>query len=333
RAAPRTGQSSALRHNFPAVLDLLADVVRNAAFPAAEIERQRRIREAALLQQREDPAALATEVMLDMLYGPQHPYGYTGLGNERSIKITARTDLEGFWRRHYVPNNAALIVAGDIDEAELRSLAQKSFGDWRPGAGAAAGLPAPHPASARIVLVDAPGAPSTALAVARPGPARSTPDYPALQVMNAALGGLFTSRINMNLREQKGYTYGAASGFSFRRGGGPFVIRTTVRADVTGPALSDIFAEVERMKKEPVAGDELEKARSAQLLSLPSEFQSNGGTAGAFAQVYVYGLGNDYYDRLPQLLGAVDARQIEDVTRKYIVPDSMKIVAVGDRAR
>src|SRR6185503_14716554 len=125
--------SGALKQNFPAVLELLADVARNPAFPQAEIERQRASREAGLLQQREEPAGIAAEVMLDVLYGPQHPYGYTGLGSERSIKTVRRADLEGFWRRHYVPNNAALIVTGDIGEQELRALAQKTFGDWKRG--------------------------------------------------------------------------------------------------------------------------------------------------------------------------------------------------------
>jgi zinc protease len=326
-------QSAALKHNFPAVLGLLADVVRNPAFPAAEIERQRKSREAALTQQREDPASLAAEVMLEVLYGPQHPYGHTSLGTGRSIKATRRADLVDFWRRHYGPSNAALIVAGDIGEAELRPLAQKMFGDWRQGARTGAGLPRPHAAPARIVLVDQPGAPSTALSVGHAGPARDTPDYAALQVMNAALGGLFTSRINMNLREEKGYTYGAGSSFSFLRGGGPFTVRTTVRGEVTGAALEEIFKEVGRVAKEPPAGEELERARNSQLLSLPSEFETNGATTAAFGQIYVHDLGDDYFERLPRQLKAVDALQAAAVARKYLAPARLKIVAVGDRAK
>ena len=194
-------------------------------------------------------------------------------------------------------------------------------------------MPRPRRDPARVVLVDKADAPATSLVVARVGPARDTPDYAALQVMNAALGGLFTSRINMNLREEKGYTYGAGSDFNYRRGGGPFSINTTVRSDVTGAALTEVFREIERMVKEPLAGDELERARNSQLLSLPTEFETNGGTAGAFAQIYIHGLGNDYFERLPRLLGAVDARQVERVTRKYLAPGAMKIIAVGDRAR
>jgi len=271
--------------------------------------------------------------MLDVLYGPQHPYGYTGLGSERSIKTVRRADLEGFWRRHYVPNNAALIVTGDVGEAELRALAQKAFGDWKRGRAPSAALPAPRIDPARVVLVDKPGTPSTALIVAQPGPPRSTPDYAALQVMNAALGGLFTSRINLNLREEKGYTYGAGSGFSYRRGGGPFMVRSTVRSDVTGLALAEMFREIERMAKEPPGGEELDKARNSQLLTLPTDFETNGATAGAFAQIYVYGLEQDYYARLPRLLRAVDAAQIARVTRAYMVPAKMKVIAVGDRSR
>jgi zinc protease len=152
-------QSSGLRDNFPALLNLLADVVRNPAFAAQEVERVRLRRAAALVQQREDPAALASEVMLGVLYGLQHPYGYGGLGNERSIRQTRRADLVSYWRRYYVPNNAALIVSGDIGEAELRALAQSAFGDWQRGTPVSMALPPRRPQAARIVLVEKPGAP------------------------------------------------------------------------------------------------------------------------------------------------------------------------------
>jgi zinc protease len=137
----------------------------------------------------------------------------------------------------------------------------------------------------------------------------------------------------MNLREEKGYTYGAGSGFSFRRGGGPFMARATVRGDVTGPALAEMLKEIGRIAKEPPAGEELERARNSYLLSLPSEFETNGATASAFAQIFIYGLGDDYFERLPRQLEAVDAREVEAAARKYLAPARLKIVAVGDRAR
>jgi zinc protease len=150
--------------------------------------------------------------------------------------------------------------------------------------------------------------------------------------MNAAFGELFTSRLSMNLREDKGYTYAVGSGFSYRRGSGPFTIRATVRADATGAALAEILREVGRMVKEPPGGEELERARNSQVQSLPGAFDTNAGVAGAFALLYVHDLGSDYFDRLPLLLGAVDARQVAAAARKYLVPADLRIIAVGDRA-
>ena len=190
-----------LAKNFPALLDLIADVALRPAFPAEELERQRGQRLAQLAQQRDDPATVAGVAMAAALYGPQHPYGYTELGPEAAIKATTRDDLVGFWKQNVVPNNAALVVAGNITQAELKALAEKTFGAWQRGTPAAPALGAPATTSARVVIVDKPGAAQTQLRVATIGAARSAPEYPAIEVMNMALGGLFSSRINLNLRE------------------------------------------------------------------------------------------------------------------------------------
>src|SRR6185369_7182443 len=217
-------RGTSLRRNFEGLLELIADVNRHPAFPAAEIERQRASRLGSLAQQREAPGAVANAATFAALYGPSHPYGYLELGTEASNKAMTRDDLQAFWSQNFVPNNAALIVSGQITEAELRPLVEKAFGDWMRGTPASPVPADPATTAARLVVVDKPGSPQTELRVAAIGVPRSTPDYEAVRVMNEELGGLFSSRINLNLREEHGYTYGAGSQFVFRRNAGPFLV-------------------------------------------------------------------------------------------------------------
>src|SRR5471032_3017315 len=196
-------QLTSLKATFPQALDLLADVVQHPQFPQAEVERQRASRIGELAQQRENAGAVAARVEAAALYGPKHPYGNIQLGTEAALKATTRADLQAFWQQHYVPNNAALIVSGDIGEAELKTLAEAKFGAWKAGTVAPSVNATPQTTRARLILVDKPGAPQTAVRLSTIAVDRKTPDYAPLQVMNAALGGLFTSRLSNNLREEK----------------------------------------------------------------------------------------------------------------------------------
>jgi zinc protease len=321
-----------LSKNFAATLDLVADVALRPSFPAEEIERQRASRLAQLVQQRDNPGQVAAQVTSIALYGARHPYGYTELGTEASVKAMSRQDMSDFWARNFVPNNAALVVAGDISLAELRSLAEKAFGAWKRGAPVRPALRDPETTGARIVIVDKPGSPQTELRVASVGPPRSTPDFLPLQVMNNELGGLFSSRINMNLREQHGYSYGARSGFAFRRNGGPFTIGAGVRTDATAPAVSEIFKEVRGMIEKPVTTEQLRKAKDALANSIPAAFETNQNAVNSFSNIFVYDLGLDYYSRYAQRVNAVTAAQALDVAKRYVVPDRLVVIAVGDRA-
>jgi zinc protease len=321
-----------LSKNFAATLDLLADVALRPSFHADEIERQRAGRLAQLVQQRDNPGQVATQVASVALYGPRHPYGYTELGTEASVKGMSRQDMADFWARNFVPNNAALIVAGDISIAELRSLAEKAFGSWQRGAPVRPALRDPETTAARVVIVDKPGSPQTELRVAWIGPARSTPDFLPLQVMNNELGGLFSSRINMNLREQHGYSYGARSFFAFRRNGGPFTIGAGVRTDATAPAVSEIFKEVEGIIAQPVTAEQLRKAKDALANSIPAAFETSQNAVNSFSNIFIYDLGLDYYTRYAQRVNAVTAAQALDVAKKYVLPGKLVVIAVGDRA-
>ena len=326
-----TISARSLSKNFAATLGLVADITLKPSFPAEEIDRQRASRLGQLVQMRDSPAQVAAQVMGLVLYGPKHPYGYTELGTEASMKAVARDEMMGFWRQHFIPNNAALIVAGDISMSELRGLAEKAFASWPRGNSVQPALGAPDTTRARIVIVDKPGAPQTQVRVAGIGAARSSPDFRALQVMNNALGGLFSSRINMNLREEHGYTYGASSQFVFRRSAGPFVVAGGIRTDVTAPAVTEIFKEIAGMLDRPMMQDELLKAKDALANSLPGAFETSVNTVNSFSNIFVYDLGLDYYTRHAQEVNAVTSEQVLAVARRYIVPDRLVVIAVGDR--
>jgi zinc protease len=322
-----------LKKHFAETLGLAADIALHPSFPATEIERQRTNRLAQLVQQRQNANILSARIVDGALYGDLHPYGFTEIGTEASVRGLTREAMMAFWKQNFAPNNAALVVAGDITMAELRPLAEKVFGAWPSGTPTPPSLATPEATRARILIVDRPGAPQTQLRFGAIGAARSVPEFQAIQVMNTALGGLFSSRINMNLREEHGYTYGANSSFDFRRGAGPFQIATGVRTDVTAPAVSEILKEVQGMAEAVMKPDELERAKDARTQTLPAGFQTSQATAASFAQVYIYDLGLDYYSHVAERVHAVTADQTLAAAKKYLVPERMVIVAVGDRAK
>jgi len=242
-------------------------------------------------------------------------------------------DLVGFWKGGYLPAGAALVVAGDLTANELKALAEKHFGAWK-GSAHAAVLPAtPAAGPRRIIIVDRGAAPQTALRIGAVGVPRASPDYVPLQVMNTVLGGIFASRINLNLREVHGYTYGASSGFAFRRGPGPFLVVTGVRTDVTAPALREIFNELDRMRATPISDDELSLGRDSVSRSLTGLFETSAQTTRSIGQIFVYGLPLDYYRTLPAAIQSVSIADVHRVADEHLSPDRMVVVAVGDRAR
>jgi zinc protease len=321
-----------LTHTADAAFGLLADVVLNPAFPAEEVERVRASRLTQLVQQRENPTAIAQRVFNDALYGPGHPYGYTELGTQKSVQAIGPAQLRSFWSTGYTPGNSALVIAGDVDVAGARALAQKHFGAWQGAATTGRAVDVTQATAGKLLIVDRGTAPQTALRIGMVGVPRSSPDYVPITIMNNALGGLFASRINLNLREKNGYTYGASSGFGFRRGPGPFVVGTNVRSDVTGPAVKEIYSELRRIRAEPVTPAELTLARDALTRSLPGLFETTSDAASTASQLFVYGLGLDYFNTLPARVDAVTAADVQRVASQYVVPEKLVVVAVGDKA-
>jgi len=321
-----------LKRNVGADFDVLSDVVLHPAFDSKDIERIRSQRATELLQTSDDPYALSRRVSQRILYG-DHPYGYLPLGTEASIKNTTRADLEKYWSTDYVPANSALVIGGDLTEAEAKSLAEKYFGSWK-NTGKRSSVPEVSLSPTRsIYLVDKPGAAQTTLRAVTLGTQRSNPDFAALEVANNALGGLFDSRINMNLREKNGYTYGANSYFNYRRGTGPFYIVTSVRTDTTSDALREMFKEIEGMQTSPLSASELSLSKEAAARSLAARFETMPNTVATTSDLFIYSLPLDFYNKLPGKVDAVTAADVERVSKQYFVPGKMFIVAIGDKQK
>jgi zinc protease len=329
-----TGISTrSLSRNFPDALELLADVALHPSFPQSEIERVRSERLTGIVQEKDEPFSLATRVLTSALYGSRHSYGYPDSGSTESIKAISRDDLEHFWKQNYFPDDAALVVTGNIKLAALKPLLEKQFSAWKPGRPAPAAMGSPETTDARLILVDRPGAPQTTLVCFSMGLPRSTPDYAPVEVMNTDLGGLFSSRINMNLREAHGYTYGAGSAFVYHRAPGPFLVFSDVRTDVTAPATSEVFNELRRMRDTPLTPAELLLSKDSIARSLPGRFERGTDAAATFAELFTYDLPLDYFSTLPDRINAVTIEQAQAMAKKYIQPEKMIVLAVGDRAK
>ena len=266
---------------LPAALGLLADVTLSPDFPQQELDRLRTERLTALLQARDDPPTLAGIAFPRLLFGPEHRYGTSAGGTAATLKTLGVDQLRTFHRGHYRPDNAVLIVVGDVTPAVLRPLADQRFGTWKAAGPAASPFPtrvAPQPGKRQIFIVDKPGAAQSQIRIGLVGVPRATPDYVALDVWNTILGGSFTSRLNSNLREKNGYAYGASSRFDMRRSAGPFQAGAGVQTDKTAEALKEFFNELNGMLQ-PIPADELEKAKNYSALSFPGRSYRNGARA------------------------------------------------------
>jgi zinc protease len=322
-----------LKPNADAAFDLLSDVALHPKFESAEIERVRKIREGDILQIQDDPGQLVIGVLLKTVYGATNPYGYRSEGTIAANSIISRDDLLKMWQAGYAPGNAALVLTGDLTPGEARQLAQKYFGEWKTPSSRHQPPPVEVKTSRSISIVDKPGAPQTFLLVGNLGVGRSTPDYVPLEVMNNILGGLFSSRINVNLREDHGYTYGGFSFFMYRRGTGLFAAGGGIRTDVTAPAVEELFKELDRIRTGPPTDEELRLAKGAFSQSLAGLFESSEQTANTVGDLFTYELPLDYYQRLPARIDAVTPADVQAMAQKYIHPETSVVIGAGDRAK
>ncbi len=322
------------KRRLEAALDLLADVVLRPAFSDSEVNRQRELRGAQLVQQRDEPVAVANVAFPAIVFGAAHPYGHPLNGTDAATAALARPRVVEFYRTYYRPDAARVLIVGDINLAEARRIVAARFGAWeRAPAPAFPTAGAPALAARAVYLIDKPGAAQSVIRIGHVGPPRTTPDWYTLDVLNTILGGAFTSRLNQNLRETHGYTYGAFSQFAVRRLSGAFVALASVVTAKTDSSLIEFLKELRRIRDEPVPAAELAKAKAYVTLGLPGEFETTGGVAARFRELLVYGLPLDYYTQYIQNINAVTADDVQRVARRYIDPDHFDIVVVGDKSQ
>ena len=313
-------------------MDLLADVVQHPAFKDEDLDRVRKQRLVGFAQ--EGDSVWPSPARWPDAGLRQPSLRLYAIGTADSLQALARADVTSFYGSHFGPADSALVLVGNVNETEARTLAKHYFGSWTGKASADAAIPpAPSPKPTRIVIVDKPGAPQTALYAYGMGLPVTTPDLQALQVMNYTLGSSFASRINMNLREQHGYTYGASSGYSFYRGGGLFLAGGLMRTDSTADAVKQLLYEIKRFPSNPPTDAELKMAKDARIQSLPGQFETNAATADALGSIFLFGRPLDYYAKLPSKYTSITSPDVARVAKEDVHPDQLVIVAVGDRAK
>jgi len=332
-----------LRDKLDAALPILADVVLHPSFPAEEITRLQTRRLSAIQQEKSNPTSMGSNATVAALYGRAHPYGHAIGGQTADIQKLSRSDLVRAHAVLFNPAHCAIVVAGDITRPEVLAKMGAVFGDWKtPVAPPLSNhtiprLATPSAPSAqaghRFVVVDKPGAPQSVVRFAEVGVSRAAPDRDAVAVMNAMFGGMFSSRINLNLREAHAYTYGAHSRFDQRHGAGPFIASASVKADTTAASITELFKEVHGIQDDLASKEELQGAKESLELALPGRFESVDAVTQALADLVVYHLPLDEYATLPARIEKVTAEEVRKAARTHLHPKTLHVVVVGDRAK
>jgi zinc protease len=332
---PETGSIgfTSLKDRFEPSLALLADMMLNPAFPADALERIRGRALVSLAQQRDQPNTIASNVFAKVTYGDAHPYG--AVATEATLKAITRDDVLSFHKAYYRPGRAIITVAGDVDAAAAKAAVEKSLAAWTPGGERPAfDYPSPPPLKARtIYLIDKPKAAQSVFALGIPGPARNTPDFYAISVMNNILGQLFQSRLNHNIREEKGYSYGVSSSFGYGRGPGAFRAGGGIVTAKSDLALIEFMKEFKGVIGEkPFTDDEITQGKESLIQSLPQRFASVNGISTSVAAIFTQDLPQTYYQDYAAKINAVTREDMVRVAKKYIDLEHLNLVIVGDRA-
>ena len=328
--------SSLARHRERASA-LVADMIVRPRLDATDFHRVRELRLNRLIQLRDLAPALADRAFVRLLYG-QHPYGHMPLGTEASLQELTLDEVSRFHRTMFVPSRMIVIAAGDATHDALAAAVEGAFGNWRPLAEARqidrSTWPSPPVVHERLAILHRPGAAQSELRIGQVGAPRQTPDYHALVVLNIILGGQFVSRINMNLREDKGYTYGARTSFDFRLGPGPFVLNASVQSEVTVDAIREALDELCAIRgPRPVTAEELRAGRAALTRGYPRNFETAEQISRGAAQLALYDLPDDYFSTFTPKVLAVDETAVTRVAEQYIDPSQLLTLIVGDREK
>jgi zinc protease len=314
-------------------LDVLGEMLTGASFPQEELDRLRDERLAEIEQIRSEPRGLAEEAFMELVYAPDARYSVPPGGTRESVTGITRDDVARFHADRYSPANASIVVAGDVSLANARKALERALSGWSgtPGRIVERSVAAAE-RGRRALLVVKEGAAQSELRIGHAGLPRSHPDYFPFSIMNAALGGVFSSRINLNLREKHGYTYGAHSIVDWRRSAGPFVVSTAVGTEVTADAAREVLGELERIREEELTADELSLVTSYLQGVFPIRYESTAAIAAALANLVTYDLPQDHYDTYRDRVGAVTTADALRAARTHIKPETLRMVVVGDAA-
>lgn len=315
-------------------LALTADVLLHPTFPAAALDRLRGQTIVALTQSRDRTEGIASAVYPKLLYTSNHPYGK--MTTETTLRAITRDDIVAFHHAYFEPGHAEITIVGDVKADAVKAELEKAFAGWtKAGSVPSFSYPTVPASKARgIYIVDKPGAAQSTFAVGEIGPPRNTPDYYAIRVMNALLGELFQSRLNHNIREVKGYSYGVSSRFSFGRGPGPFMASGNIVTAKTDSALIEFMKELSDIRgPRPPSDDELAQAKASLVQSLPAAFASVEGVNRSVSSIYVEGLPDDYFQQFARAVNAVTKDDVVRAAAKYIDPEHLTILIVGDRSK
>jgi len=320
-----------LRERLPEALALVRDLLRAPEFPEREVMRLKDERLAELLQLRAEPGSLADEQFARAVYAPTARYATPAAGSAASVRALARDVVREFYARRYRSSTTTLVLAGDVTVDSAKALAEQLFGDWQGG-----DVPTTErsidaaPAQKLVRIVAKSDAPQSEVRVGHVGLPRRHPDFFAATVLNAVLGGLFSSRINLNLREAHGYTYGAFSAFEWRRAAGPFTIHTAVKSEVTGAAVREILKEIDGVRTSPINDSELSLATSYLDGVFPIRYETTAAIATALSNLVIHELPENYYDEYRGRVRAVTTDDVLRAAQQHLHPDRLHIVVVGD---
>ena len=328
---------SALKANLDPSLDIFADVILNPSFPENEFNRLQKQTLASIQQEKASPLMLALRVFPGLLYGPGHAYGnpLTGSGTEQSVSALTKKDLADFHRTWFKPNNATLIVIGAANLTEVKPRLEKLFSGWKKGEVPKKNIGAVKlPPKSSLYLIDKPQAPSSIILAGHVAPPKANPDEIAIEAMNNILGGSFTSRINMNLREDKHWSYGAGSVLISARGQRPFIAYGVVEGTKTAESVAEVMKELrEILGTRPPTAEELDKIKKNQILSMPGQWETNSAVAGSIMEMITYGLPDDYFRTYPQKVRDLSLAGVAKAAKDVLRPENIVWIVVGDRAK
>jgi zinc protease len=328
---------SAMKANLDPSLDIFADVILNPSFPDADFQRLKKQQLDAIQREKSEPVSMALRVLPRFLYGEGHAYStpFTGSGTEESVTKLSQADVQKFYRTWFKPSDATLIVVGDTTLAEITPKLEKLFGKWPQGTVPKKNIgQAENAAKPVVYLMDRPGSIQSMIFAGELAPPKANPQEIAIETMNSVLGGTFTSRLNMNLREDKHWSYGVHTALVGARGQRPFIVIAPVQTDKTKESIQEIEQELKGVVgKQPVTAEELAKAQKDETLKLTGAWETSGKVNKSISEILRFGLPEDYFKTYPDKVLALNLPDLAQAAEKVVRPDQLVWVIVGDLSK